>query len=195
MIIPALFLVLMLAAILICMSRLSFMTLFSIDCNGFHLEIKLMYYKLLTLFKWNLKEGGPGFLLKKKKAVPKNKKKEKGRVSSVINIIFSRDTYNHLKKNLEIFDFSVKGRLSTKDASLTARLYGGVWGVIGVLIPFIPQKRLILDFYPDFQNEIPDFHVSCILRVRIIHIIVLIVNHFRKKNRKGRSDTYGTASD
>ena len=195
MIYPALFLALLLAAILILMSRLSLMTLVSIDHSGFNLELKVMYYKILTLFSWKLDEDGLDFLLKKKKDVPKNKKKEKGRVSGVINIIFSKDTYNHLKRNMEIFDFSVKGRLSTKDAAHTALIYGGVWAVIGFLIPFIPQKRLILDFYPDFQEETPDFHISCILRVRIIHIIVLIANHFRKKLRKGRSETYGTASD
>ncbi|MGI6622953.1 MAG: DUF2953 domain-containing protein [Clostridiaceae bacterium] len=195
MIFSALFLVLLVTAILICMSRLSLMTLFSIDSNGIHLEIKVMFYKLLTLFSWKLDEDGLGFLLKKKKDVPVNKKREKGRVSSVINMIFSRDTYDHLKKNMEVFDFSVKGRLSTKDAAHTAMIFGGVWAVIGLLIPFIPQKRLILDFYPDFQKETPDFHISCILRVRIIHIIVLIVNHFRKNIRKGRSETYGTASD
>jgi hypothetical protein len=195
MIYPALFLMLLLAVILLLRSRLSFMTLISVDNSGFHLEIKVMYYKLLTLFSWKLEEDGLDFLFKKKKQVPENKKKEKGRVSSVINMIFSRDTYNHLKKNMEIFDFSVKGRLSTKDAAHTALIYGGVWAVVGSLIPFIPQKRLILDFYPDFHEETPDFHISCILRVRIIHIIVLIVNHFRKNIRKGRSETYGTASN
>lgn len=192
----ALFIALLLLIVLfVNILRLSFMALFYIDCDGLHLEIKVMFYKILTIFSWKLEEGGLNFLLKKKKDVPKNQKKEKGRASSVISIIFSQDTYNHLKKNLEIFDFTVKGRLSTKDASLTARIFGGVWGLIGILIPFIPEKRLVLDFYPDFQKETPDFHVSCILRVRIIHIIVLIVNHFRKKVRKGRSETYGTASN
>ncbi len=186
---------LLLLVLLVNILRLSFMALMAVDCNGLHLEIKLMFYKILTIYSWKLEEGGLNFLLKKKKDVPKNQKKEKGRTSGIINVIFSRDTYNHLKKDLEIFDFSVKGRLSTKDASLTARIFGAVWGLIGVLIPFIPQKRLVLDFYPDFQKETPDFHVSCILRVRIIHIIVLIVNHFRKKVRKGRSETYGTASN
>lgn len=194
MVFTALFL-LLLITILICMSRLSFMALLYFDCNGIHFEIRVMYYKLLTLFRWNHEESGLDFLVKKKKAVPEGHKKEKGRVSGVLSIIFSKDTYNHLKSNLEIFDLSVKGRLATRDASLTARLYGGIWSVIGILIPFIPQKRLVLDFYPDFQKDTPDFHVSCILRVRIIHIIVLIANHFRKKLRKGRSETYGTASD
>lgn len=195
MIFPAVFLILLLVAILLCMSRLSLMTLFLFDSNGFHFEVKVMFYKILTIFSWKTDEDGLDFLLKKKKDVQKDKKREKGRVSNVIGMIFSRDTYNHLKKNMEIFDFSVKGRLSTKDAALTATIFGGVWAVIGLLIPFIPQKRLILDFYPDFNKETPDFHISCILRVRIIHIIVLVVNHFRKNIRKGRSETYGTASD
>jgi len=63
------------------------------------------------------------------------------------------------------------------------------------LIPFIPQKNLILDFYPDFQKETPDFRVSCILRIRIIHIIKLIVNDYLDKIGKGEKGKYGTASN
>ncbi len=171
------------------------MALISIDSSGLHLNIKVMFYKLLTIFSWKLEEGGLSFLLKKKKDVAEDKKKKKGRISAVLKMIFSRDTYNHLRKNMEIFDLSIKGRLATKDAAFTALLFGWVWGCIGVLIPFIPQKRFILDFYPDFQKDTPDFHVSCILRVRIIHIIVLIVNNFKEKLRKGRRESYGTASN
>ncbi len=104
-----------------------------------------------------------------------------------MDMFFSKDTYNHLKKNLEVFILSVEGRLSTKDAAVTALLYGNIWSVIGLLTPFIPQKNFVLDFYPDFQKETPDFHISCILRVRIIHIIVLITNYFFNKRRKGES--------
>jgi hypothetical protein len=114
MIFSALFLVLLVTAILICMSRLSLMTLFSIDSNGIHLEIKVMFYKLLTLFSWKLDEDGLGFLLKKKKDVPVNKKREKGRVSSVINMIFSRDTYDHLKKTWKFLIFQLRAACPQK---------------------------------------------------------------------------------
>lgn len=96
---------------------------------------------------------------------------------------------------MEVFILSVKGRLSTKNAALTALLYGNIWSVIGVLIPFIPQRNLVLDFYPDFQKETPDFHISCILRARIIHIIKLIANDYIDRIRKGENEKYGTASN
>lgn len=174
--------------------RISFMILLSIDGDGIHLEIKVMFYKLFTLFQWNLKEGGLSFLMKKKQDVPDDPKKEKGRLYAILDIIFSKDAYRHLKKGLEVFDVSVKGRLASKDAALTALIYGEIWGILGSLIPFIPQKHLMLDFYPDFNKETPDFHVSCILRVRIIHIIVLIIENKRKNIRKDRGGNYGTAS-
>lgn len=176
-------------------SRISFMVLVLIDSDGFHLNIKVMYYKLLTLFSWGLEQGGLSFLLNKKKNIPEHNKKEKGRVSAILEMFFSKDTYNHLKKNLEIFDLSITGRLATSDAAFTALLFGWIWAFAGILIPFIPQKRIILDFYPDFKKESPDFNVSCILRVRIIHIIVLIVNYYKEKIRKGRGIKYGTASN
>ena len=185
MVFLAIFVALVLIILIIINSKLSFMVVISIDSNGFHLEIKVMLYRILKLFSWKYKEGGLSFLLKKKK----------GRVSSVLKIIFSKDSNNHLKRNMEVFILSVKGRLSTKNAALTALLYGEIWSVIGFLVPFIPQKNFVLDFYPDFQKETPDFHISCILRVRIIHIIVLMANHFIKKIREGVSEKYGTASN
>lgn len=195
MVFLAIFIALGLLIIVTIFARLSFMVEISFDSEGFQMEIKVMLYRFLKLFAWNFKEGGLGFFLKKKKQVPEDQKKKKGRISAVLNIIFSKDTYNHLKKNMVVFLFSAKGRLSTKDAALTALLYGNIWSVIGMLIPFIPQKNFILDFYPDFQKETPDFHITCILRVRIIHIIKLIVNYYIKKIRKGENEKYGTASN
>ena len=195
MVILAIFIALFLLIIITICSKLSFMVEISFDSEGFQMEIKVMLYRILKLFSWNFKEGGLDFLLKKKKQVPEDKKKKKGRISAILNLIFSKDTYNHLKKNMEVFIFSVKGRLSTKDAAFTALLYGNIWSVIGLLIPFIPQKNFFLDFYPDFQMETPDFHISCILRVRIIHIIKLIANNYIEKVKKGENGKYGTASN
>jgi len=196
MVFLAIFIALILLIIItIIFAKLSFMIEISFDSNGFQIEIKVTLYRILKLFSWNLKEGGLNFFLKKKKQVSDDKKKKKGRVSAVLNLIFSRDTYNHLKNDLKVLILSVKGRLSTKDSALTALLYGNIWSIIGVLIPFIPQKNLVLDFYPDFQIETPDFHISCILRVRIIHIIKLIANEYIEKIRKGEKEKYGTASN
>ncbi|HHU90019.1 MAG TPA: DUF2953 domain-containing protein [Clostridiaceae bacterium] len=195
MVFLAIFIAFIILIIITIFSKLSFIIGISIDSKGFNMEIKVMLYRILKLFSWNFKEGGLDFFLKKKKQVPKDKKKKKGRISAVLNLIFSKDTYNHLKKNMEVFILSVKGRLSTKNAALTALLYGNIWSVIGVLIPFIPQRNLVLDFYPDFQKETPDFHISCILRARIIHIIKLIANDYIDRIRKGENEKYGTASN
>ncbi len=194
MVFLAFFIILILLLLIISRLKLSFMVLLTFDGEGFHMEVRVMFYRLLTLFKWNLEEGGLSFLFKKKKDVPEALKSKKGKLAGILKIEFSRDTRRHLENHLEVLDVSVKGRLATQDAAITALLYGGIWGLLGTLIPFIPQKHLFLDFYPDFKKETSDFHVSCILRVRIIHIIVLVVENKRKKMRKDRGENYGTAS-
>ncbi len=181
--------------ILLLSSRLSLISVLSIDYKGIHLSVKVMLYRIIKLYQWDLDKGGLNFLLKKKEQVPKKHKNEKSRLASILKIQFSKDTFNHLRNNLQFFDVGIKGYIASHDAALTALLYGELWGLIGVLVPFIPQKRLVCDFYPDFEKESPDLKISCILRVQIIHIIVLIVNRLLKKTRKGRSESYGTASN
>lgn len=98
MVFLAIFIALVLLIIITMFSRLSLMVEISFDSEGFQMEIKVMLYRILKLFSWNFKEGGLDFFLKKKKQVPKDKKKKKGRISAILNLIFSKDTYNHLKK-------------------------------------------------------------------------------------------------
>jgi hypothetical protein len=175
------FAIIILLLIILLNMRISFMLLISVDNSGFNMEVKVMFLKLLTLYKWDFREGGLSFLFKKKKDVPKDLKKKKGRLSGSLKMLFSKDTFRHLKKNMEVFNLSIKGTLATMDAAETALLYGGIWSILGNLIPHIPQKRLFLDFYPDFKRETPDFHITCILRVRLIHIIVVIINSGKRK--------------
>lgn len=194
MIILAFFILLLILLVILLFLKISFMLKLTFDECGFNMEVKVMFYRLLTLYKWSLKEDGFSFLAKKKKQVPEKLKKEKGRLSGTLKILFSEDTFRHVKNDLEVFDIAVKGRIASKDAANTALIFGSIWSLLGILMLYIPQKKLFLDFYPDFQKDTPDFQVICILRAKISHIIVLIVNHKRKKSRKGRSENYGTAS-
>ncbi|NMA64943.1 MAG: DUF2953 domain-containing protein [Clostridiaceae bacterium] len=174
--------------------KLSFILSLSFDEKGFDMTVKVMFYRLLTLYRWNIKEGGFSFLSKKKEQTSDKYKKKKGKLSGALKILFSEDTFNHVKKNMEVFDVSIKGRIATNNAAETAMIYGSIWWILGMLIPFIPQKKLFLDFYPDFQEDCPDFHITCILRAKITHIIVLVAVQKFKKIGKGRSENYGTAS-
>lgn len=190
----AFFIMILLLLIIFCFLRLSLKLSASVDGEGFHMDVRIMLYHFLTLYKWDFKEGGASFLLKKKRQMPDERKKKKGRLTGTFETLFSKDTFKRLGKSIQVFDVSVKGRIATKDAAATALIFGNIWSILGALAPFIPQKRLSLDFYPDFQKDTPDFHISCILRVRIIHIIMLIAENKCKKLRKGRSESYGTAS-
>ena len=43
-----------------------------------------------------------------------------------------------------------------------------------------------MDFYPDFQKDCPDLHITCILRAKISHIIELIA--VQKLKRSGKEE-------
>ena len=56
--------------------RLSFVVLVSFDGDGFHLDVKITFFKILTLYEWSPQEGGFNFLCKKKKDVSEKQKKK-----------------------------------------------------------------------------------------------------------------------
>lgn len=187
-------LALILLVVILLLSKLTFESDLFIDNKGIHLSVKVTLYRKIKLYQWELDEGGLSFLLKKKEQVPEEHKDKKGKLASALKAQFSKETFDNLRDHLE-FDVSVKGYIASHDAALTAILYGSLWALIGILIPYIPQQRLVCDFYPDFNKDNPDLRFSCILRLQIIHIIVLIVNHKLKKMRKGSRESYGTASN
>lgn len=178
------FIILILTLIALMHSKLSLIIYLSFDNKGMHIRIKAMLFHRLTVYQWDFKEGGITFLFKKKRDVPNKMKKKKGRLSSALKILFSKDTIRHIKEHMEIFDASIKGYIASNDAAYTAMIYGELWAVIGIVTSLIPPNNLVCDFYPDFQKENPDLKITCILRLRIIHIIGLMVNN--KLNNNGR---------
>jgi hypothetical protein len=184
----------LLLIIILLLAKLTLISNLILDSKGIQLSVKATLFRFIKLFQWHSDEGGLSFLVKKKEQVPEQHKDNKGKLASILKAQFSGETFRNLREHLE-FDVSVKGRIASHDAALTAILYGSLWALIGTLIPHIPQKHLVFDFYPDFEKDSPDLTISCILRVKIIHIIVLIANHQLKKIRKGSSERYGTASN
>mgnify|MGYP000748645215 CR=1 FL=1 len=153
--------------------------------NGFSLNLRVRLAYVITLYGWDSREEGLDFLLKKRA----KKKKKKKRMQHIMRSIFKPDALLNIK-GMTVVKFEVSGVIATHDAAATAILYGFVCAVISVLIPHLNRGKVLTDFYPDFQRKEPDFLISCIIRIRIIHIIYhiiyLIANLFIGKYLKGR---------
>ena len=152
------------------------------DECGFSLNIRVRLAHIITLFGWDSGEEGLDFLLKKR---ARKEKKKKSRINKIIGGIFNPRSLLNIK-GMTIARFEVRGVIATSDAARTAMLYGSLCAVLSAVAPFLNRSRTQVDFYPDFEREKPDFHISCIIRVRIIHIIYLIASLYVAKYLKGR---------
>lgn len=173
------FLLLILAVSLL---PLSFRAAAIFDECGFSLNLRVVLAYLVTVFGWDSKEEGFDFLVKKR--VKKEKKKKK-RISRIIEKIYNPGALLHIK-GLTVARFEVQGVIATADAAETAILYGLTCAFVSTIIPHLRRSRVLVDFCPDFQQKKPDFHISCIIRIRIIHIIYLIASLYIDEYLKGR---------
>lgn len=161
---------------------LSFMAAATFKGSNFSLKLRVRLAGILTLFGWDSGEEGFDFLFKKR--VKKEKKKKK-RVNRIIRGIFNPESLVHIK-GMATARFEIRGVIATHDAAGTALIYGSICAVLSTVIPHLNRSRVLADFYPDFQKKEPDLLISCIIRIRIIHIIYLIARLYIGKYLKGR---------
>ncbi|WP_019242914.1 MULTISPECIES: DUF2953 domain-containing protein [Bacillus] len=99
---------------------------------------------------------------------------------------------NHFFKKIRVRKFTWESTIGTKDAALTAKLSGVIWGVKGLLqnvlyhffsVNCIPYYNVT----PNFNQKlsITDFH--CILTVRIGYAILTAIKLFRHIKRNQHS--------
>jgi len=150
--------------------------------SGFSLNLRVRLAHIITLFGWDAGEEGLDFLFKKR---PRKEKKKKSRIRKIIGGIFHPDSLLNIK-GMTIIRFEVRGVIATSDAARTAILYGSLCAVLSAITPLLERSRTVVDFYPDFERKKPDFLVSCIIRIRIIHIIYLAASIIADNYLKGR---------
>lgn len=150
--------------------------------NGFSLSLRVRLAYLITVFGWDSDEEGLDFLFRKK---ARKEKKKNTRLKKIMRSIFHPGSILNLK-GLTVSKFEARGVIATSDAARTAIVYGSVWAVLSTIVPFLKPSKVLVDFYPDFEKKRPDFIISCIIRVRIIHIIYLIANIIMAEYVKGR---------
>ncbi len=67
--------------------------------------------------------------------------------------------------------------IGLNDAMYTAIGSGGLWAVKGMLVGFLSSKSRLQDINlqvePDFNGEKVVSHLNCILKIRIVHIILI----------------------
>lgn len=163
--------------------RLSVEAEMSIDSKGFNFIVRVYLAHFFKLFTWSLKEGGLSFLFKPK--APDDHKDQKKKVNRIFRDVLNPNSLMNMK-GLTVFKLKVWGYIATKDAPQTAILYGLVCALVATVLPFIKENRSKIDFYPSFNTHTPDFHINCIISVRIYHIIYLMIQKTIEIRLKGR---------
>lgn len=84
--------------------------------------------------------------------------------------------WGYLIKKIELKSINLKSTIGLGDAALTGILYGLIWSLIGTLTNIISQYKDIneinIENNPDFNNKICIIDFFCIIRLKIVHIII-----------------------
>lgn len=84
---------------------------------------------------------------------------------------------NFAIKHLVVEKLDWKSYIGVGDAMITALSTGSLWAVKGMLTGFLSSRARLLELSlivePDFNNEKLVSHINCILKMRIVHIILI----------------------
>ncbi|HHV99022.1 MAG TPA: DUF2953 domain-containing protein [Clostridiaceae bacterium] len=151
----------------------------------------------LRLVRVKKKDSG-----KKDKKEDKKEKKKKGlnpvdiykKIKSIKcfydqNKKYIRDIINYLKKKLTVQEFSLKVRLGTGDAFYTGILNGLMWSITGAVLSFICSNFCVIkkciDVQPNFSKKEMKIDFYCILKTKLVHIIVVRIKFYKfLKNKR-----------
>lgn len=131
---------------------------------------------------------------KEKKEDPP-KSESKGKLSS--RTYYSLVTFAMKRMVVERLDW--KSYIGLDDAMFTALSSGGLWAVKGIITGVLSSKTRLQDINlqvePDFNSDKLVSHIYCILKMRIVHIIliafyflVLTVRGYINGYRPGKAD-------
>ena len=151
--------------------------------NNLELYVKIGVFKKSLRVKDETIEKGLDIQAEKRE---KQEKKEPGFVR---RIMFYRELTESIKEDvfkalgyaarhgikIELLNFRLN--FGGEDAAAVGMLYGlvnaAVYTVLGVMHNVLFIKKWTVDIIPDYKHEIFDLKVDCILRTRLVHIIVI----------------------
>ncbi|WIV10969.1 DUF2953 domain-containing protein [Proteiniborus sp. MB09-C3] len=129
----------------------------------------------------------------RRKLEEKNTEKELLRKESVLKYEDIIEIYNNIKKysntfnkiihyilkKIHINSLSLSTTIGLGDAALTGIAYGVLWTIIGTLLNILLNYKEIKDIkdmnisiYPNFNESILEVDFFCIIKLKIVHIII-----------------------
>lgn len=147
------------------------------------LKYEISYLDLITKYK------EPSLMIKGK-LEDKNTGRDLKRKQDILKLEEIRNIYYKVKKYkdtfTEIFKYIIKkidfsslrwsSKIGLGDAALTGITNGLVWIIIGTLLNIILNhkdiKEMSINIYPDFNENILEIDFFCIIKLKIVHIII-----------------------
>ncbi len=92
---------------------------------------------------------------------------------------------------IKILDLYIK--VGTSDAATTAiatgTLWASVYSLIGVIAGIVPVEKHNVNIVPDYVNAVFTLNGKCIIKSRVVHIIIIAVTILKKINpQKGKEE-------
>lgn len=154
-----------------------------------HIQIKFLFLKGYLNFKidipfLDITEKDNNFFIKILKKKKGRKKEEVISIKKVIENIneYKKYTYilsriqNYLTKKVKIKKIIWKTKLGLDDAAITAILTGTLWSIKNNILFFVTNcyktKEVKVDITPYFNEKVFEIHFNCIIRIKMVYIIV-----------------------
>lgn len=86
-----------------------------------------------------------------------------------------KEIIQYIVEKLELNSLKFYLKFGVGDAVLTAVLYGVFWSIIGFILSIVlirEMKDLNINIYPDFNERVLEVDFFCIIKFKIVHIII-----------------------
>ncbi|WP_352417861.1 DUF2953 domain-containing protein [Proteiniborus sp.] len=86
------------------------------------------------------------------------------------------EVFKYILRKIDFSSFGWSSKIGLGDAALTGIAYGTVWVIVSTLINVITNykdiKETSINIYPDFDENILEIDLFCIIKFKIVHIII-----------------------
>ncbi|QQY80639.1 DUF2953 family protein [Keratinibaculum paraultunense] len=120
-----------------------------------------------------------------------DKKRKINKKSGFNQFYLNKDFLNYILDKIILKQLTWKTKIGFNDAFLTAIVYGSIWSIKSVLISFILTNKEIeyLDFDVEaiFNKEELNVLFNCIIRIRMVYIIIIWIKILRMRKGGGKN--------
>ncbi len=105
--------------------------------------------------------------------------------------VYSRELFNYIWDKSKFQQLIWKTRIGSKDAFLTAIMYGSMWSMKSIIVSIILASKEIdkldLDIISVFNEEILDILFNCIIKIRMVYIINIWIRLMKMRKGGGKN--------